>query len=293
MNSRNIATFQSTGDADTLLVSTAIAACSSHNIAVIGEDTDILILLIHHYVNDIFFMRDKNVKDKKVWKIKEVNNQLPDKIVDCILPIRAFLGCYTVSRVHSIGTGEESFKKIMSNPEILNNLFKFNGQDTDKTIIATAGEKLLSIFYVGSGDEKLNDMRYDMFCKKVTVSKSANTHESLPPTSDAACIHSFRAYHQVQIWRGSNVDPFTWGWKVLNGMMIPIPMQQAPAPNELLKIFRCDCKVGCKNVRCTCVKNELKRTQVCDECRGVSCINSQESILNSDEDELIVVFCFL
>ena len=50
MNSRNIAAFQSTVDADTLLVSTAIAACSSHNVAVIGEDTDILILVIHHYV---------------------------------------------------------------------------------------------------------------------------------------------------------------------------------------------------------------------------------------------------
>ena len=56
----------------------------------------------------------------------------------CILPIHAVLGCNTVSRVHSIGKGEESFKKIMFNPEILNNLFKFNGQDTDKTIIATA-----------------------------------------------------------------------------------------------------------------------------------------------------------
>ena len=68
MNSRNITIFQSTGDADTLFVSIAIAACSSHNVAVIGEDTDILILLIHHYVNrlenDIFLMTDKKVKEK-------------------------------------------------------------------------------------------------------------------------------------------------------------------------------------------------------------------------------------
>ena len=83
------------------------------------------------------------------------------------------------------------------------------------------------------------------------------------------------------------MDPFTWGWKVLNGMMIPIPMQQAPAPPELLKIFCCDCKAGCKNVRCTCVKNGLKCTQVYGECRSVSCINSQESNLNSDEYDVI------
>ena len=57
------------------------------------DDTDILLLLIHHFVNslenDIFFMTDKNVKEKKIWKIKDVKNQLPDKIVDCILPCRA------------------------------------------------------------------------------------------------------------------------------------------------------------------------------------------------------------
>ena len=94
MNSKNITAIQSSGDADTLVVSTAIAACSSTNVVVIGEDTDILILLIHHYVNsnanDIFFMTDKNVKEKKIWNIRHVKNNLPDKIVDCILPIHAF-----------------------------------------------------------------------------------------------------------------------------------------------------------------------------------------------------------
>ena len=100
-------------------------------------------------------MTDKNLKEIEVWKIKDVMNQLPDKIVDCILPIHhAFLGCDTVSRVHSIGKGEDLLRRSLSNPEILNNLFQFNGQDTDKTIVATAGEKLISIFYGGSGDEK-------------------------------------------------------------------------------------------------------------------------------------------
>ena len=151
---------QSNGDADTLVVSTAIVACSFTNVVVIGEGTDILILLIGegtdililligectdililligegtdililligegtdililligHYVNnnanDIFFMTDKNVKEKRIWNIRQVKNNLPDKVVDCILPIRAFLVCDTVSRVHLIGKGEESFKKI-------------------------------------------------------------------------------------------------------------------------------------------------------------------------------------
>ena len=40
-------------------------------------------------------------------------------------PIRAFLGCDTVSRVHSIGKGEESMKKIMCNEEIQEYFFCF------------------------------------------------------------------------------------------------------------------------------------------------------------------------
>lgn len=83
------------------------------------------------------------------------------------------------------------------------------------------------------------------------------------------------------------MESLKWGLKVQKGMMMPIPMRQAPAPPELLKIFRCDCKTGCKTFRCTCMKHGLKCTQVCGECRGVSCINSQEINLELDEDDVI------
>ena len=88
------------------------------------------------------------------------------------------------------------------------------------------------------------------------------------------------------MWRGSNVDPFTWGWKVMSCIMIPIPMQQVPTPPELLKIFRCDCKAVCKNVRCTYVKMD---SSVCKYVLSVEVylVNSQESNLNSDEDDVI------
>jgi hypothetical protein len=54
------------------------------------------------------------MKDKKSWDIKHLKNTLSEKIVNCILPIHAFLGCDIVSRVHSIGKGN----KVMSSEEI-------------------------------------------------------------------------------------------------------------------------------------------------------------------------------
>ena len=71
-----------------------------------------------------------------------MKNTLSPNVVKCIFPIHAFLGCDIVSRVHSIGKGEESTKKIMSNEEIQEYFFGFNEGNADKKSIATADEKL-------------------------------------------------------------------------------------------------------------------------------------------------------
>ena len=200
-------------------------------------------------------------------------------------PIHAFLGCDTVSRVHSIGKGEESTKKIMSNEEIQEYFFVFNEENADKKSIATAGDKLLCLFYGESSEDNLNQLRYRSFCRRVSTSSIAITPESFPPRSDASKFHSYRAYHQVQVWRGrEDIDPLLWGWKIDKSKLMPIAMNQSPAP-ELLKIVRCTCKTGCKNSRCSCFKHGLKCTNVCGECRGVSCLNCQEITLEVDDEE--------
>ena len=76
--------------------------CSKNmNVIVIGEDTDILLLLLNYYNLDlpfkIFFTSDKNTKEKRIWDIREVKTKLPKELVNCILPIHAFLGCDSFS----------------------------------------------------------------------------------------------------------------------------------------------------------------------------------------------------
>ena len=190
MNSCNIEAFQAHDDADVLVATTAVDSLMNANVVVIGEDTDILILLLHYYNmesnNNIFFTTDKNIRDKKIWNIREVKNKLPSEIVECILPIHAFLGCDAVSRVYSIGKGEESLNKIIGNEEFIRYFMTFNKEDAEKGDIADSGEKILCLLYSGYVDKPLNSLRYAIFCKKGSTGKIAVTPESLPPTSNAA-----------------------------------------------------------------------------------------------------------
>ena len=73
-------------------------------------------------------MTDKNTNERNIWNIGYVKKNLSDKIVACILPIHAFLGCDTVSRVKYIGNGSESLKKIICNQEIMNLVCKLNDE---------------------------------------------------------------------------------------------------------------------------------------------------------------------
>ncbi|GFX61259.1 uncharacterized protein TNCV_3407331 [Trichonephila clavipes] len=67
---------------------------------------------------------------------------------------------------------------------------------------------------------------------------------SLPPTTYAAFEHLKRVYLQIQIWLGNDVDIDNWGWKHFSNMLIPITMNQLPAPDHLLQILFCNCKKG-------------------------------------------------
>ena len=121
-----------------------------------------------------------------------------------------------------------------------------------------------------------NSLRYRLFHKRVVTATTAIVPESLPPTSNAAMFHSYRTYHQTQVWRGENMDPLGWGFLIQKGRMMPVTMTEAPAPPNLLKVVRCGCKTGCKTMACSCRKHGLTCSDSCRECRGVSRINCRQ-----------------
>ena len=153
---------------------------------------------------------------------------------------------------------------------------EFSKKEVEKASTARNGEELLSQFYGSTRELSLNSLQYHIFHKKVATARTSVKSKTLSPTSNAAISHSYRTYHQTQVWRGENIDPLGWGFSIQIGRMMPVTMTEPPAPPNLFKIVRCSCKNGCKTITCSYRKHGLKCNDSCKECCGVSCVNCQE-----------------
>ena len=98
-------------DADLLIVRTALECAQSRSTVVIGDDTDLLILLCYH--NDlqspfIVYLKLQPQKDSnklRIWNIKRTQEKLGIDICRNILVPHAILGCDTTSRIFGLGKG--------------------------------------------------------------------------------------------------------------------------------------------------------------------------------------------
>ena len=135
-------------------------------------------------------------------------------IAKCILPMHVFLECYTVLRVYSIRKGKELLKKILGSKKMQARFREFNKKDAEKTSVARNDEEVLSQFYASATELSLNSLRYSILHKKVATATTPVTPETLPPTSNAAMFHSYRTYHQTQVWRGESIDPLGWVFSI-------------------------------------------------------------------------------
>ena len=138
--------------------------------------------------------------------------------------------------------------------------------------------------YKAKHAENLNALRYQKFQELLRTSKKAVHPKSLPPTFATAKYHSLRTYHQVQTWKGFDLNAEDWGWKVIAGKMTPLQNDLEPAPMELLKLVRCTCKSGCGTLRCGCKRIGLECTVACRDCKGL-CENASDIDYNEREKE--------
>lgn len=73
-------------------------------------------------------------------------------------------------------------------------------------------------------------------------------------------------------WMEEYMDPLEWGWKVKDNMYVPIHTDKDPAPQTLINIIRCNCKMYCQSKSCSCRKHGMECTSACGQCRGM-CTN--------------------
>lgn len=144
-------TFHAEGDADLLIVQKAVESCLREDTALVGDDTDLLILLVHHIPfqsKNLYFTPEpkKNAKEIKVWNIRELKAGLGPEVCENILFIHAFLGCDTTSRIYGVGKGL-LLKKIKTNSKLKQAAKEFYALDANPSHIADAGEEVFKIIY--------------------------------------------------------------------------------------------------------------------------------------------------
>ena len=104
---RNCEVHHAPGDAD-LIVQKAVETATRVNTVLVGDDTDLLILLCYHASVDcrsIYFRPEpkKGTKKPRVWDITFVKKQLGPELCTHILFLHAVLGCDTTSPSTALG----------------------------------------------------------------------------------------------------------------------------------------------------------------------------------------------
>ena len=279
------------GDADGTIVQTAVACAATNPTTVIGEDTDLLVLLCFHVSpasRRIYFRSDiRSNKKKRVWDIKQVQQALGQQMCRFLLFSHAITGCDTTSRMFGVGKNVP-LKKLKRSNSLSHAAEVFLDEAATVEDVVSAGEKAIVCLYNGSSDDTLDSLRHAKFCERAAKSPTSVKVHKLPPTSAAARYHSMRAYLQVQQWKQPTcpLDPLSWGWSLVQGRLEPIQVDLPPAPETLLQVIRCNCKTDCSSNRCTCRKHGLQCSTACGNCRGIVCSNapivSLEEVLKED-----------
>lgn len=267
-------------DADVLIVQTAVTVAVKQRTVLVGDDTDLLILLLHYYrQGELYSMsepKSSSLQSRRFLNIGHARDVLSDDVSSNILFAHAILGCDTTSRVFGVGKGV-SLRLVQESDTFRVQASIFQKQSATKEEIAAAGEKAMMQIYKGKEADSLNDLRLKRFYSKVTDSKTAIHPRNLPTTSSSVMFHSFRVYHQVQEWMGNLLPPEEWGWRIQDSCLIPVTTDQDPAPQSLFELVRCKCKSGCSTMRCNCRRQGLDCSLACTECRGV-CANMSANL---------------
>ena len=137
-----------------------------------------------------------------------------------------------------------------------------------KADIAKLSEKAIRVICGCTSSLTLNDACVARLLQRVATSTQYVYPEKLHHTSVTAALHSHQTYHQVQAWYGRYIPAGEWGWGQSLTSLVPIILNQAAAPQTLLKVIRCNCTGQCDRKSCTCRKHDLKCAPASVHCKG-------------------------
>ena len=111
------------GEADTMNVKAAVECSLQINTIVVGDDTDLLVLLCYHCEfssQDVFFQPEPkaNTAKHRVWDLRKTKTVLGVKVIQVIRFVHAILGCDTTSRLHGLRKAS-ALKMVTKNEQFL------------------------------------------------------------------------------------------------------------------------------------------------------------------------------
>ena len=204
LKQNNIIVVNAEADTDVLVVQTAIKSAASNDTVLVGDDTDLFILLCCNSKNtncELYLRPEPKSNSRgtaRCWNINQVQRVLGDQICDNLLFAHTLLGCNATSRVFGIGK-PEALKKLRSNAFFRKKADVFQDPHATPEDIRIAGENALVCLYNGRPGDKIDTLWVQHFHRKVSPSTSCVQPRKLPPTSAAAKYHSL---HRVQQWHG-------------------------------------------------------------------------------------------
>ena len=240
-------------------------SAATKNTVLVADDTDLVILLCYYADPDGFDLSVQcstggTTKKNRIWDIKVTQSELGADICNNILFIHAVLGCDTTSRLYCLGKG------LLLKRFTFRALFRDKAEQCckkDATVddVIDAGEAALVCLY---------HIR----------------PQTLPPTSAAARYHNMRLYLQVQQWLVvCNMKETDWGWVTKDENIVPVMTDLLPAPDELLRVIRCNCTTDCSTGRCSCRKHSLECSPACGQCQAIGCSNSTAADISDEDDD--------
>ena len=148
-----------TDDADTEIVASAIEhAAAQRPVTVIADDTDVLLLLVHHFEEEMQNICFSSEKASKTWSIRDIVQQIGAVVKHHILFLHAWLGCDTTSAIFDQGkTG--LCKKIKTSSDLQQLAEKISNPCATESDVVDAGRKVFMLMYGGDASSSLTKLR--------------------------------------------------------------------------------------------------------------------------------------
>jgi len=233
--------YNSTGDADTLIVECALQfARQGRELSVVADDTDVLVLLMYHWnqnMADLYFhsVVKRSKKCLKVWKVQDLVTKVRKVVTFHLLFIHVWSGCETTSATH--GHGKTSLLKEIKQSEELQISLLMTDPEATEEHIGKAGIWLYVVLYGGRADDYLNSLWYAKYIEMVSTSKTSSFHLQKEQHIFTVCGFTCKSYFGLTAVL-SDLDAAT---------------------ESLLKFVRCKYKLfarnPCGNNSCSCRKH--------------------------------------